>query len=55
MMLQPHPKNFPEGNKKWKLTHIYKPQQSTLAETSTFYYCNSLSPYVPRAKKTPIN
>ena len=31
MMLQPQPKNFPEGNKKWKLYHMARTQQSTLA------------------------
>ena len=36
ILFQPHPKNFPEGNKKWKLTHTARPQQSTLSEASTY-------------------
>ena len=38
MLLQPYPNKFPEGNKKWKLPHMARPQQSTLAEASTPYY-----------------
>ena len=30
MLLQLYPKEFPEGNKKWKFTHMARPQQSTL-------------------------
>ena len=35
MLIQSQPKNFPEGNKKWKLYNMTKLQQSTLAEAST--------------------
>ena len=35
VLLHPHPKDFPEGDKKWKLSYMDRPQQSKFVKTST--------------------
>ena len=37
MLLQQYTENFPESDKEWRLTHLTRPQQSTIFKTSTYH------------------
>ena len=53
ILFQPNTKNFPEGDKEWELTHMDRPQNSTIIKASTSKHCNR-----PRAyglEKNPSN
>ena len=54
MLFQPDIKNFPEGDKEWKVPHMDSPQQSTIVKSYSPQNCNIPNTSAPRKKKPPI-
>ena len=50
MLFQPDTKNFPEGDKEWKLPHMAGPQQSEIFKASSPQHYSSPSKSGPGKK-----
>ena len=54
MLFQPDTKNFPEGDKEWKIPHMDRPQKSTIVKSYAPHHCNSYRTSGPRKIKPTI-
>ena len=53
MLLQAYTNKFYEVNKKGEVTHLARPQQSTIVKAPTAHHYNRLRTYGSRAQEPP--